>query len=128
MKIVAGQTAVLTGASGGLGTYIAHALADAGLNVALIAYPGLRLQTLKEAVEKKGVKAIARSADLRDYSQYASVVDQVTNEFGGIDLLINNAAVETTAAYHDLSEQRINEILTINLEAPMFLTRLVLPQ
>src|SRR5436309_12002963 len=98
MKIVAGQTAVLTGASGGLGTYIAHALADAGFNLALIAYPGLRLETLREAVETKGIKAMALSADLREFSQYASIIDKVSSRFGTIDLLINNAGVETTAA------------------------------
>ena len=128
MKLVAGHTALLTGASGGLGAYIAHALADVGINLALVAYPGLRLQSLRESVEKKGIKAISFSADLRDCSQYSVIVEKVTRELGPIDLLINNAGVETTAAYHDLTERRIKEILTINLEAPMFLTRLVLPR
>jgi len=128
MKITAGQTALLTGASGGLGAYMAHALADAGFNLALIAYPGLRLESLRQAVEAKGVKAIAFPADLRDFSQYSAIIDRVTSQLGSIDLLVNNAGVETTAAYHDLPEERIKEIVTINLEAPMFLTRLVLPK
>src|SRR5436309_15672762 len=98
MKIVAGQTAVLTGASGGLGTYIAHALADAGFNLALIAYPGLRLETLREAVETKALKAMALSADLREFSQYASIFDKLNCRFSAIDLLLNNAGEESTAA------------------------------
>src|SRR3954451_14974088 len=102
MKIVAGQTALLTGASGGLGTYIAHALADAGFYLALTAYTGLRLESLRKEIENKGVKTITLSADLRDSAQSARIVDTVTDEFGAIDLLVNNAGVESTAAYHDL--------------------------
>jgi len=127
MKIEAGQTALITGASGGLGTYIAHALADAGFNLALVAYPGLRLKSLCEAVQKKGVHAIAFSADLRNPSQHSSIVERVARELGGIDVLVNNAGVETTAPYHELTEERIREILSINLEAPMLLARLIVP-
>src|SRR5262249_29190126 len=68
------------------------------------------------------------SADLRDSSQYDAVVNRVTAEFGSIDILVNNAAIETTSAFHDLTAERIKEILTVNLEAPLFLTRLVLPK
>ena len=128
MKTATGQTALLTGASGGLGTYIAHELAGAGINLALLAYPGLKLEALREAVVKKGVRAIALSADLRDFSQLGGVVERVSRELGPIDLLVNNAAVESTATYHELTEGRIKEILAINLEAPMMLSRLVLPQ
>jgi len=127
MKLLAGNTALVTGATGGLGVYIANSLADAGINLALTAYPGLRLEALKEAIQKKGVRAIAFPADLRSSEQSARLVEKVMEELGRIDLLVNNAAVETTAAYHEVSEQRIEEILAVNLEGPMRLARLVLP-
>ena len=127
MKNLAGQIALLTGASGGLGTYIAHALAAEGMNLALVACPGAGLEDLKEAVQKKGVRAIALVSDLREPAQRPYVVEQVTKELGDIDVLVNNAGVEFSSAYHELPEENIKDVLSVNLEAPMMLTRLVLP-
>ena len=66
--------------------------------------------------------------DLRDAGQRQQVVSATLGEFGGINVLVNNAGVETSAAYHELSEADIKNILAVNLEAPMMLTRAVLPE
>ena len=65
MKPLAGRIVLLTGASGGLGTYIAHALAQAGTDLALVAYPGAGLEELRQEVVKAGRHAIAMPSDLR---------------------------------------------------------------
>jgi short-subunit dehydrogenase len=127
MKDLRGRTAILTGASGGLGNYIAPALARAGMNLTLVAFPGAGLGGVRSAVEKQGVRAIALDLDLRDAEQRLEVVSATLGEFGGIDVLVNNAGVETSATYHELSEADIGNILAVNLEAPMMLTRAVLP-
>jgi short-subunit dehydrogenase len=127
-KNFAGKTVLLTGASGGLGIYMAEALADLGMNLALIAYPGIELENLQKKIENKGRRAIAFPADLRVDEQRHFAIEKVSQEFGKIDVLVNNAGIEFTSAFHDLSEKNIQEIIAVNLEAPMILSRLVLPE
>jgi short-subunit dehydrogenase len=68
------------------------------------------------------------AADLRVASQRHEVLQNIKKQLGPIDILINNAGVEFTSAYHDLTEAQICEVIGVNLEAPMILTRLVLPE
>jgi short-subunit dehydrogenase len=128
MKIIAGQTIVITGASGGLGTYLSKAFAAVGAKLALVAYPGEDLQKLRQSISQNGVPALALPSDLRDGAQRRSLVELITKELGPIDILINNAGVEFTCPYHELSEENICDVLTVNLEASMIMARLVLPQ
>ncbi len=128
MKLLAGQTVVLTGASGGLGTFMTHALAEHGVKLALVAHPGADLDGLRRKVEQRGCHAVAYALDLRDPAQRRQALEQTRKELGPIDVLINNAGVEFTSYYHKLSEENIGDILNINLEAPMILSWLVLPE
>src|SRR6185436_11174249 len=88
MKIQAGQTVLLTGASGGLGKYMTEAFAARGMQLALVAYPGVELESVREFVQKKGIRAISISADLRDAEQRRSMLDQVRRELGEIHVLV----------------------------------------
>ena len=105
-----------------------EAFARLGVNLALVAYPGAGLEDLRAAVVKGGGQAIAITADLSKAARRHEVLDSVRKQFGPIDILINNAGVEFTSAYHDLTEEQIGEVLAVNLEAPMILSRLVLPE
>lgn len=127
MKLETGQIAILTGASGGIGQFIAGALADRGLHLALVAHPGVDLEQLRQAVVMRGVRAVTYCLDLRDPRPRQRLVHEVETALGPVDVLINNAGVEHTAAYHELSEADIDEVLKVNLEAPLMLTRMVLP-
>jgi short-subunit dehydrogenase len=127
MKIEPGQTVLLTGASGGLGTYLTEAFAERGVKLALVAFPGAELEGLRQRMEKRGVKATAFASDLRDAAQRREVVERVYREFGQVDILVNNAGVEFTSPYHLLSEENILDVLGVNLEAALVVTRLVLP-
>lgn len=127
MNIRPGDTVLLTGASGGLGTLMTRALADLKVKLALVAHPGTRLNALKEEVKDRADKVVAISSDLRDPVQRREMLQQVWKDLGPIDLLINNAGIEFTSRYHDLSEENICDVLKVNLEAPMILSRLVLP-
>ncbi len=126
MKDLTGKTVILTGASGGLGKYIAQSLADAGTNLSLVAFPGNGLEKLRASVEKQGRRAIAIPADLRLPEQRALVVQQTLEKFGAIDVLVNNAGIEFTCDYHELTLDEIQDVLSVNLEAPMLLSRMVL--
>ncbi len=127
MKIEPGQTVLLTGASGGLGTHLTEAFAERRVKLALVAFPGAELEELRQRTEKGGIKATAFASDLRDPAQRREVVERVYKEFGQVDILVNNAGIEFTSPYHLLTEENILDVLKVNLEAAMLMTRLVLP-
>jgi len=128
MRILAGQVVLLTGASGGLGTYMAQAFAERKVKLALAAHPGINLEGLRKSVAESGAEAVALTADLRDPARRREMLAAVRSRLGPIDILVNNAGVEFNSAYHDLGEDQIGEVLSVNLEAPMILSRLVLPE
>jgi|SRR6266850_2399292 len=128
MDNLRGRTALLTGASGGLGTYMAAALAEQGINLSLVAFPGAGLDDLKTKVEAQGVRAIALPLDLRQEQGMQEAVAETRKVFKSIDILINNAGIEFTSAYHDLDVQTIEDIIAVNLRAPMRLTRALIPE
>lgn len=128
MRILAGQVVLLTGASGGLGTYMAQAFAERKVKLALVAHPGIDLEGLRKSVAESGAEAVALTADLRDPVRRREMLAAVRSSLGPIDILVNNAGVEFNSAYHDLGEDQIGEVLSVNLEAPMILSRLVLPE
>jgi NAD(P)-dependent dehydrogenase (short-subunit alcohol dehydrogenase family) len=128
MDNLQGRNALLTGASGGLGNYIALALANAGVNLSLVAFPGAGLEELRDKVKALGVRAAAFPLDLRTDDGIAAALAETRREFKTIDILINNAGIEFTSAYHDLPPETIEDILSVNLHAPMLLTRGVLPE
>lgn len=127
MKIESGQTVLLTGASGGIGAYLTRAFAARGVNMALVAFPGNDLEELRSSVQRKGIKVVTFASDVRDADQRHEVVSRVRKEIGPIDLLINNAGVEFTSPYHELSQANILDVLRVNLEAAMLMTWLVIP-
>jgi short-subunit dehydrogenase len=128
MEIKPGDTVLLTGAPGGLGAFMAQAFADCKVRQALVMPPGGNLEELQKAVEKRGGEAAVFVCDLRDAAQRKKLLQDVRLQFGSIDILINNAGVEFTSAYHGLSEENIYNTLRVNLEAPMILSWLVLPE
>lgn len=111
-----------------MGTHLTDAFSKQKMNLGLVAFPGNDLEKLRTDVQKSGGKAIALNSDLRDSQQRRQVVDRVRKELGEIDILINNAGVEFTSPYHELSEENILDVIRVNLEAAMMMTWLVLPQ
>jgi short-subunit dehydrogenase len=127
MKDLGGANAIVTGASRGLGVGIARHLAAAGVNLALAARSAEQLEQVRDDLVGLGVKAAAIPTDVTVASQRAELVERATGELGPIDILINNAGVEMTAAYQDMDPSEIEETIAINLTAAMLLTRAVLP-
>ena len=127
MKTLAAKTVVLTGASRGIGTHIAQALAKEQATVVCVARsPGGLEQTCAQ-VESLGAKAIALPFDLSQLDALPTLVKQIEERAGAVDILINNAAVEKFRAFEDYTLADIQAISTLNLLAPMELTRLLLP-
>ena len=127
MHIVKGQTALITGASKGLGVYIARSLAAKGMQLVLAARSGEALEAVRKEIETMGVKAVAVPIDVGDRQALEQLVEKAVDEFGTIDVLVNNAGIEYTTPYDALSPDEIEQMIRVNLTAPMLLTRLVLP-
>ena len=128
MKITTGLNVLITGATGGLGREISYAFADRGVQLSLVAYPGTELDGFRQELEGNGNKVITFSADVSDAKERTMFLEETRRQFGGIDILINNAGIEFTSPYDELPEQTILDILRVNLEAPMILSRKVVPE
>lgn len=127
MRDLAGSTAIVTGASRGIGVAIARALADRGVTVVLAARSEEALEKLSHEIAESGGRAIAVPGDITDPSAQEQLVARTLRELGHIDLLINNAGVVIPSAYEQLALEEIERVIALNLGAPMTLTRRVLP-
>lgn len=127
MDNLRGATAIVTGASRGIGVYIARALAKEGVNLALAARSLDELEQVRVEMEGFGVRAIAVQCDVVKASDRADLISRTEAEFGAIDILINNAGIERVARFDQALESDIVDTLTINLQSPMLLTRAIVP-
>jgi len=128
MKDLRGKTALLTGASRGLGLSIGRALAERGVNLVLTARGAQALQSASDELAARGVRTIAVPGDVIDPSDRARVLEQGRRELGPIDILVNNAGTEWLSRYVRLSVEDIERMVQTNLVAPLLLSRLVLPE
>ncbi len=123
-----GKNALLTGASRGLGPYIARAFAEKGVNLALTARTVDAVEATAKEVSELGVKAVAISVDVTDQAGRKRLLEGAVAANGPIDILINNAGIEWICEYARLSPEQIEQMIQTNLVAPLILSRLVLPQ
>lgn len=91
LSSLAGKTAIVTGASYGLGVTFAHALADAGANIVLTARSVEKLQEVKANMASFPVKVHCLPCDVSDEASVAKMVEAAWSEFGQVDILVNNA-------------------------------------
>ena len=122
-----GSTALVTGASAGIGLAVARRLARAGANLVLAARRPEPLESAAASLRASGVKAIAVPTDVARLDALEALVDRAIREFGTIDVLVNNAGVEAFCPYEELSLDRIADTIAINLTSALLLTRLVIP-
>jgi short-subunit dehydrogenase len=127
MERLKGMVVLLTGGSRGIGPIVAEALAKRGANIALAARSKNGVDNVAIRLRKIGTNTLTMPIDLEQSAQRERLVADVLREFGKIDILINNAGLETEGAYAELSWPSIQETIEVNLIAPMALTRLVLP-
>lgn len=122
-KSLSGKRALLTGASRGLGVYIARALAGEGAELVLAARDVDKLDATARECAALGARVTRLAADVRDAGDRARLV----RDAGELDVVVNNAGVETTLRLVDQSEAEVRAQIETNLLAPIELTRAVLP-
>ena len=121
------QTALVTGASHGIGPLIANALAKEGINLALAARSALELEQVAAGIRTTGVQVLSVPTDVRDREARSALVTTVERTFGAIDVLINNAGGDPQREFHHYTADEIEAIIQLNLTAPIEFTRLLLP-
>ena len=111
------KTAVVTGGSRGIGLAIAKKLAENGANIAIL-FVGDPEEgdSAKAELEKLGVKAERYFCDVSDFEESKKVVDEVISEFGGIDILINNAGITRDKLVLNMDEKDFDAVIDVNLK------------
>lgn len=122
------QRVFITGASRGLGAALARQAAVRGHTLFLVARNGDQLAQRARDLAATGAKVVTHAADLRSLDACRDAIDAATTAIGGIDALINNAGIGPYRPFVDNSAHAIDEVLALNLAAPMQLARAVLPQ
>ncbi|NKL53246.1 SDR family NAD(P)-dependent oxidoreductase [Rhizobium leguminosarum] len=128
MTELAGKRALVTGGSRGIGAAIALALADKGADVAITYERSAdRAAEVVRAIEGKGRKAIAIQADSADPAAVKRSVDEAAQALGGLDILVNNAAIALYGAIADVSVEQIDALLDVNVRSPLLASQAAIP-
>ena len=115
-----GRVAMVTGASSGLGTQFARALADNGAAIALVARRADRLAALRDEIVGKGGRAVAIEADVNDRDAMLKAFDAAEAALGTVTILINNAGIAHGGRAVELSPEDWRRVLTTNLDAVFY--------
>ena len=116
MKDLSGKTALITGGSKGIGYSVAEAMIKEGMNAVVTSRSE---KEVKEAAERLGDagsgKALGLQCDVRDLAQQKDIVQQITDEFGSLDILIANAGVGNFAPIDEMTPDQWQDVIDINL-------------
>jgi NAD(P)-dependent dehydrogenase (short-subunit alcohol dehydrogenase family) len=126
MKVLAGKTALVTGAASGIGRAIALRLAKEQVRLHLIDVDEAGLARIKRELCEVGCEVATYRCDLRNAAEISETLGEILAA-GGVDLLVNNAGVGYCGPTHEMSAEQWNRVLSINLHAPLQIVRELLP-
>jgi len=122
------RVAIVTGAGRGIGAGIATAFAEAGAHVVCAARTQAKIDAVAEQVRARGPRALAVACDVMQRDQLENLVQRTLDEFGRIDVLVNNAGGSAPAPALRTSERYFEGVVRFNLVSPFLLSRLVVPR
>jgi glucose 1-dehydrogenase len=117
------HTALVTGASSGLGRRFAQTLARCGAKVALTGRRLERLEELALEIEAAGGVAVPLQLDVTDAQQLLDVVAKAEAALGAVDILVNNAGIEVHAPFWEVSEADFDKVMSVNVKGAFFATQ-----
>jgi NADP-dependent 3-hydroxy acid dehydrogenase YdfG len=124
---LSGKTALVTGASSGIGRSTALALAAAGARVALVARRADRLRDLADEIEAGGGKALARATDVTDEQDATRAVEDTVGHFGGLDILVNAAGMTQVGKVENADLDDWRYVFELNFWAGLYTARAAIP-
>ena len=123
------KVAIVTGGNSGIGASIALALASYGAKVVIdyVCRPQAT-EELERQVAALGTQAIGVKADVSQVTEIQKLVDSAVSHFGHLDIMINNAGIETRASILDTTEKEYDKVLEVNLKSAFFGTQIAAKQ
>lgn len=122
-----GLVALVTGASGGIGSATARAFGDAGVHVVLADVDDEGMRAVAQDVASRGVRALAVHTDVTDRAQIDALLERVIAEFGRIDIVANVAGIGSSPSLCDSTDEEIERVISVNLLGTARLIHAVLP-
>lgn len=123
-----GKTAIITGAGKGIGRATALALAEEGVSLGLVARTKEDLLAVADEVKNTGVQVSIATADVASNEQVEAAIEQLMDELGSVDMLINNAGIAKFGGFLELDVEEWERIIQVNLLGMYYVTRAVLPK
>jgi 3-oxoacyl-[acyl-carrier protein] reductase len=126
MELLKGKVAVVTGAARGIGRMIALRCAEEGANIAFTDLSrDENMDSLEKELNEMGVKGKGYVSDASDYEQAHQVVDQIVEDFGKVDVLVNNAGITRDTLLMRMDEQMWDLVIRVNLKSVFNFTKAV---
>jgi NAD(P)-dependent dehydrogenase (short-subunit alcohol dehydrogenase family) len=123
-----GQVAVITGAGRNIGKAMARLFAAEGAKIAVVEMHEGRGQAVVDEINKAGHEAMLALCDVSKSSDVQEMVNRVVRGFGGIDILVNNAALTDHANIFDSTEEEFDKVIAVSLKGPYLVTKYVAAQ
>jgi 3-oxoacyl-[acyl-carrier protein] reductase len=127
MESLKGKKALITGGGKGIGRALAVALAQEGVDIALMGRSAGSLESVAKELSGMGVKVAYATADVSDMNAVNTAVTHLTKELGEIDILINNAGIAAFGGFLELEPAQWEQIIQVNLMGVYYVTRAILP-
>jgi len=127
MEILKGKIALITGASGGIGSCIARRFAQDGISLALLGRRKEKLAATAASVREYGVETLLLPGDLLDDAYLEDCFAAVKERFGGLDILVNNAGIALSRSFEETTMAEFDRIMALNARVPYLACHLALP-
>ena len=127
MGKLSGKVALVTGGASGIGRAIVGALAAEGADIGIVDRNAAGAKTVAEETARLGVRALSAAANVGDEAEMAQAFGAITAALGDVDILCNNAGIDTISFLADMPIEMWDEMIRVNLRSVFLGTRLVLP-
>lgn len=127
MESVQGLTALITGASGGIGSAIAGKFSSLGIRLALLGRSEEKLRNTERTVRQNGVECITLAGDLLDDEYLRRSVEKTAEHFGSVDIVVNNAGMALSCPFEKTATEQFDRIMALNCRAPFVMCQTALP-
>ncbi len=125
---LAGKTAIVTGSTSGIGLGIARGFADAGINIVMNGLGDAEdIERTREDIAARNVRCVHDPADMTRPDEIVALVKRAAADFGSVDIVVNNAGIQTVSPVEDFPPERWDQIIAINMSATFHTTRAAIP-
>ena len=122
-----GKTVIITGASSGIGKALAYEFASKGSKIVMGARNASKLKEIADDIQKQGGKVAYKQTDVTDEDDCKSLIDVAIDNFGQIDVLINNAGISMRALFSDADISVIKRLMDVNFWGTVYCTKSAMP-